>query len=134
MTDQLVYIGWGPMMASCYISLMEGEKYGPTLQISEGLDTINPKKITSVVPQLAKLDGQKLPIAQLSSYLPQKENIAWEEELKGDRFIGYEMRGKGQGFNTYVSLKDGGKSTELNQEQRQELLKELLTVRDMFFG
>jgi hypothetical protein len=34
MTGEIVRFSWGLFLRSCHISLMDGEKLGPTLQIS----------------------------------------------------------------------------------------------------
>jgi hypothetical protein len=126
MYDDDVHVEWGPFLSACYISLMAGEKFGPTLHISgDGSDTA-----ARMLSALVKHDKARVPLEDVQKALPQRDEIRWSDDLKGDGFFGYEIRGIGDGFRAWVQA-DGKKG--LDQEQHQQLLNKLTSARDVFF-
>lgn len=129
MAGEEVQVEWGPFMSSCYITLLKENKLGPMLHISGDVSD----SAARLLPGLAKHHKESWSLEEVRSALPPKDAITWSDELKGDAFLGYEIRGHGSDFRAWVQASSRFDGKELDEQQRQELLIDLLRARDLFF-
>ncbi|WP_452181345.1 hypothetical protein [Heyndrickxia sporothermodurans] len=128
MAGESVRFSWGPFMSSCYISIMEGQNYGPMLHISGEKSDSAARLLTG----LSRLDEETdYPIEDIRKFLPSKDCIEWQDELKGDHFLGYEIRGKGPNFKIWMTAKDV--KADLSDNEKADLLSHLKEVISTFF-
>lgn len=82
---------------------------------------------------LTKYDKVKVPLSEIRPFLPEKSAISWNDELKGDKLMGYEIRGIGEGFRAWVQGTTGGHDQDLNETQKTQLLAKILQAKSTFF-
>lgn len=130
MADEKVFVEWGPFMSSCYISLSENGKPGITLHIADDILSDNKADIPRLLSGLAGSDTEEMPLADVLPHLPPKETIVWDDEVKGDVFLGYELRGKADGYRAWVQtfVKE-----HPSESEKDALQATLIEARNKFF-
>lgn len=130
MSGDIVRFDWGPFMSSCYISIMSGESYGPTLHLSgEGSDAAARilSGLTGLVP------NNDYDIDFVRPHLPPKGAITWQDELRGDDLFGWEIRGAGSGFRACMTYGGGGSEPKLSEHQKADRLSMLQAAIRAFY-
>jgi hypothetical protein len=130
MTAEIVRFNWGPFLRSCHISLMDGEKFGPTLQIS-GEQSDSAAKILQGLSNLS--ENTDYPLTTIQPYLPPKSDITWEERLSGDDILGFAIRGRGPNYRVWMEFGGGGSEPKLNDAQKMERYEMLCSAIGIFF-
>lgn len=130
MAEEIVHVEWGPFLGSCYVSLKDGEKFGPTLHVS-GEGQVSTAKILKDLLDLG--NSIDVPLESIRRLLPSKGELTWEGQLKGDRLLGYEIRGTGPGYRVWMTSPGDGTTPELTAAQRAARYQELPSAIDVFF-
>jgi hypothetical protein len=110
---------------------MKGKDFGPLLHIAN--EVPSKEELPKLLHGLAGFNKQLVSLDDVRGHLPAKTLITWVDELKGDKFMGYEIRGHGAGFRAWIKVKHGDFKSDLTSEQRQQLLDEAIQAKEIFF-